>query len=445
MRAALTIAVFSALAVAAWGQPTSRDLLALQGRLADADGRPVEGAFPFRFRLYDGDGALLYSETQITVNVRAGFYAALLGSGAIDTEGTRWNTLAEVFANEPDVWLGVTVADDGEMTPRIRIGAAPFAFDAASLRGLAPALSGPDVLVRTDSSGLIDPSVIPPGVSGGPVLNDITPAVAVQGAPVDFTITGGVFLAPLEGIAIGGQACANVAFDSVTQVRGTSPAGLTPGVWDVSVTIRGGASATLAAAFLVAEFPPPDVTAITPIWGDIASEIPVTISGSAFRDPPVAFLGGITLASVLLLDAASITAVVPSGVLSATTYDLTVANPDGQSDTLANAYSGTAGGPPPGYTRAGTSEYWYRFMSCGEYSATICDGEPGMVPTVPMGDAMLAGGFRGSSIPCPNEAWWVTDPSCGGSQNRMYRDGSYEICYDNGYSLTGRVCVWPRR
>ncbi|MBK6767286.1 MAG: hypothetical protein IPG71_13630 [bacterium] len=93
-----------------------------QGFLADTSGAPSNGTHLMAFRLYDGPGpldSLLWSETHASVTVTAGLYAVTLGASTSIT-----NSIIE----RPALWLGVPVGGDGEMQPRIRVVAVPYAI-----------------------------------------------------------------------------------------------------------------------------------------------------------------------------------------------------------------------------------------------------------------------------------------------------------------------------
>ncbi len=89
-------------------------LLSYQGRLQDSGGNPLDGTYGMTFTIYDAPtgGSILWSESQIDVAVSGGLFATQLG---------KVNPLpASVFETE-DVYLGITVGADPEMSPRQRI------------------------------------------------------------------------------------------------------------------------------------------------------------------------------------------------------------------------------------------------------------------------------------------------------------------------------------
>jgi hypothetical protein len=92
--------------------------ITFQGRLTDAAGQPVTGTVDLTFKLYDGGGAV-WSETQ-SVAVTGGGYSVQLGDvtpfGSLDFDDA--------------YMLGITVEEDAEMTPRLALGASPYALRA---------------------------------------------------------------------------------------------------------------------------------------------------------------------------------------------------------------------------------------------------------------------------------------------------------------------------
>lgn len=102
------------------GAPT---VMNYQGTLKDSDGKPLEGEYNMTFRIY-GDpegGTALWSEAHKNVSVVKGDFSVLLG------DITPFP--ADLFSS-PDRFIGVTVADYGEMSPRGRIASVPYAINA---------------------------------------------------------------------------------------------------------------------------------------------------------------------------------------------------------------------------------------------------------------------------------------------------------------------------
>lgn len=89
----------------------------LQGRLTDAGGRPLDGSYTIRFRLYSApSGGVVLCEDTNSVSVDQGLFTTdIFGCSASDLDGKA-------------VYLGVRVGSDPEMTPRQPIYPAPYAM-----------------------------------------------------------------------------------------------------------------------------------------------------------------------------------------------------------------------------------------------------------------------------------------------------------------------------
>jgi hypothetical protein len=101
------------------------------GRLIDGDDKPVGGTADFTVRVYKkstdpvGENNLIWEETYDDVPVTNGFYTLLVG----DPDKGDALDLADWDGGEQR-WFTVAVNGDAEMTPRMRIGSAPFALRA---------------------------------------------------------------------------------------------------------------------------------------------------------------------------------------------------------------------------------------------------------------------------------------------------------------------------
>jgi hypothetical protein len=99
--------------------------ISYQGKLTDGTGAPVaDDTYPMVFTLYDASSVPLWSETQANVLVVNGIFNVML---PVDP-GT-YPFPAGLFDQE--LFLGVQVGTDAEMTPRQPLTATPFAFKAA--------------------------------------------------------------------------------------------------------------------------------------------------------------------------------------------------------------------------------------------------------------------------------------------------------------------------
>ncbi len=104
-------------------------LIHFQGRLADAQGNPIDGELVLTFRLFDVEsgGTALWTEVHgipTAVPVSDGFYEVLLGS---------ISPLNLSF--DGDLWLSIQVESEPEMSPRHRLAASPYALNADLLDG----------------------------------------------------------------------------------------------------------------------------------------------------------------------------------------------------------------------------------------------------------------------------------------------------------------------
>lgn len=105
-----------------------------QGRLTNSDGTVVgNGSYDAVFKLYtvDTGGVPLWTESHTGANkitATDGVFSTMLGS---------LNSLSGIDFNQDQYWLGITVGTDSEMTPRIRLGSAPYAFNSDKLDGVS--------------------------------------------------------------------------------------------------------------------------------------------------------------------------------------------------------------------------------------------------------------------------------------------------------------------
>ncbi len=103
-----------------------------QGKVVNKDGTNVaDGQYTFVFKLYDAasGGANPWTETQNNVQVTAGIFRVSLGS-------TTSFASAGVDFNTDNLYLAINFNSDGEMTPRVRFAAVPYAINAEKVAGL---------------------------------------------------------------------------------------------------------------------------------------------------------------------------------------------------------------------------------------------------------------------------------------------------------------------
>jgi hypothetical protein len=104
--------------------------ISFQGKVVNADGTNVtNGSYTFVFSLYtvSSGGSNVWTESK-SVTVTDGIFQTNLG----DT-----TTLpGSVDFNTDNIYLGINFNADGEMSPRVRFTAAPYALNAAKVGGL---------------------------------------------------------------------------------------------------------------------------------------------------------------------------------------------------------------------------------------------------------------------------------------------------------------------
>ena len=123
-----------------WAGPMLRNLaaesaastgtIAYQGRLANSAGAPITATLSMSFRLYSAvtGGTPLWSEQwsgSNGVKVSDGLFNVMLGSLTPIPQS--------VITGNANLFLGITVGTDDEMTPRVQLGSVPFAVQALTV------------------------------------------------------------------------------------------------------------------------------------------------------------------------------------------------------------------------------------------------------------------------------------------------------------------------
>lgn len=109
---------------------TSTSTISYQGRLANAVGDPLTGVYNLEFRIYDvpTGGVPLWEELWTggnSVQISDGLFNVMLGS--LDP------TLASAIEGFNELYLGITVGTDSEMSPRVQLGSVPFSMQAMTV------------------------------------------------------------------------------------------------------------------------------------------------------------------------------------------------------------------------------------------------------------------------------------------------------------------------
>ena len=164
---------------------TSTATIPYQGRLATASGIPYTGLQNMEFRLYavPTGGTPLWTEYWTTgnaVNVSDGLFSVLLGSLTVNP------SLASVVQGNTQLWLGIAIGTDTEMTPRVQLGSAAYSMQALTVSDSAITISklasnsvdGTKIQDGTiDSSDLANASVIADKIANGSVNQAKAPSL----------------------------------------------------------------------------------------------------------------------------------------------------------------------------------------------------------------------------------------------------------------------------
>ncbi|MBZ0270412.1 IPT/TIG domain-containing protein [bacterium] len=189
--------------------------------------------------------------------------------------------------------------------------------------------------IAEDAFSVVDPTKL--------AVETITPAEGVNDAATPVTITGRAFVEPLTA-SLGETALSNVIVIDATSATAAVPAAMEAGFYDLTLVNPDGTQATLVLAFEVIDAEAIRVTSVEPASGSNLDDQEITITGANFVSPVSVYLGEIELnnpAPVLQSDT-RVLAVVPAG-FDLGVWDVRVENPDGESDTLGDGYTVTAG------------------------------------------------------------------------------------------------------
>ena len=135
-------------------------LVPVQGRLTDSDGTPITTAVTLTIAIYDSQSSVtpLYSEQQSVTPNEAGRFVAYAGVVTpLDLN---------LFATQSETWVGITVGDDAELTPRFRLGTTPYAAYATQAGSLQGATAD-DFATRDHTHAFSELTAIPAGLEDG--------------------------------------------------------------------------------------------------------------------------------------------------------------------------------------------------------------------------------------------------------------------------------------
>jgi hypothetical protein len=179
------------------------------------------------------------------------------------------------------------------------------------------------------------------GTSSAHVFEAV-PAPSVASISPNFGALAGGVTVTLQGAEIqagaipqiGGQLCTQANRISATTLQCVSPS-LAAGSYNVTITNPDGQAGTLSAAFT--HHPFPTLGVISPSRGSQAGGGSVTLTGTGFLAGATVQIGALTCTNPLISSSTALSCTPPAQSTGA--YPVTVTNPDGQSVTLANAYT----------------------------------------------------------------------------------------------------------
>jgi len=128
---------------------TIPQMIDFQGRLSNASGDPLTGAYQFVFKIYDGEtgGTALWSETQDNVQITNGVYNVKIGTVTAIPIG--------VFENSNiNRWLQIIIGGE-TMSPRVRLISVPYSFISERAYGVIGAtITASNLANNIDASGI---------------------------------------------------------------------------------------------------------------------------------------------------------------------------------------------------------------------------------------------------------------------------------------------------
>jgi len=120
-RLAFIFAVIMFFCVSAFSEVPS--LINLQGVLTDTSGNPVQdNVYAVKLRIYNDSvsGSMLWETNgYVPVQTLNGIFQYYIGSS---------NSLPDSIFKQANLWVGITVGLDPELSPRIRLASVPFSF-----------------------------------------------------------------------------------------------------------------------------------------------------------------------------------------------------------------------------------------------------------------------------------------------------------------------------
>jgi len=112
-----------------------------QGYLTDTGGNAMDTTVAMTFKLYTDStaGTQLWTETRPSVSVAGGLFNVRLG---------QLTALGDAVFNNAQVWLGITVGGNSEMTPRSRIVSVGYSYRVGTVDGASGGTVSSDLIVE---------------------------------------------------------------------------------------------------------------------------------------------------------------------------------------------------------------------------------------------------------------------------------------------------------
>ena len=163
------------------------EIIGYEGRLTDQFGTPISSPTQFTFKIWDDATAAGAGHTKSTS----------VETITPDSNGV-FSTVIDVpddVFDGTDRWLGVTIGTDTEMTPRIRVASAPYAYKALNGGGGGP-INATDVIydnaIYTNVALALDHLLyVSPGVSMTTSVGNQEIGTTITSTPLNWSISLG--------------------------------------------------------------------------------------------------------------------------------------------------------------------------------------------------------------------------------------------------------------
>ena len=168
-----------------------------------------------------------------------------------------------------------------------------------------------------------------------PTVSTISPSSGTTGGGTPITITGTGFLVGAS-VTFGGSSATNISIVSATSITAVTPAHAA-GPINVVVTNTDSQSGTLANGYSYVLYPPPRMTAVSPVSGPTGGGTSVSITGTGFLAGASVTFGGTIATNLRVISSSSITATTPPHVSGA--VNVVITNTDAQSGSLSGGFT----------------------------------------------------------------------------------------------------------